>query len=136
MKPVNYLLLLAFVNFSVSQTQAIAAEQKPILSNNSTGKANTAFPQSANDNSAGLQKFDGSKLASVPKVTISSIEHITPAAREMADLAGISSLLQQLEQAQKSLSNNDGSLASVAKMQKLIYVRTKLNALIQAENVQ
>ncbi len=136
MKSVNYLLLLALFNFSAAQTNAIAEEQKPLINSTAAPKGNLALQQWASGANAGSQNLDGTRLASVPKVTISSIEHITPAAREMADLAGISALLQELELAQRNVSGSDTSLAGVAKIQKLIYVRTKLNALIQAENVQ
>jgi hypothetical protein len=63
---------------------------------------------------------------------------LSPAAREIADLAGITPILQELAVVQASMpqSNEDVSALAVTQRQKLIYLRNKLNFLIEDLNLQ
>lgn len=68
------------------------------------------------------------------------VSRLTPEARELADLGGITSLLQELENEQKAINaagkDKAISLPVLARRQKLIYIREKLNTMIQAINLQ
>jgi hypothetical protein len=76
--------------------------------------------------------------ADTPKLDLSSsnIGNLSPLAKEIADLSGITPILKQIEKEQKTAAKNDLSLESLAQKQRLIYLRGKLNALIQAINFQ
>ncbi|MBX9686141.1 MAG: hypothetical protein K2X27_05535 [Candidatus Obscuribacterales bacterium] len=60
---------------------------------------------------------------------------LSASAKEIADLAGITPLLTQLADEQK-IEAGGKSLESVIKRQKLLYLRSKINAIVQAANLQ
>lgn len=64
------------------------------------------------------------------------LESMVPTAKEIADLAGISPVLQEIIREQRSQLPETMSLAAISKRQKLIYLREKLNTLVQAMNLQ
>ena len=59
-----------------------------------------------------------------------------PNAQEIADLAGITPVMQEIETEQRTQPADPNSLAAISKKQKLIYLRQKLNTLVQALNLQ
>jgi hypothetical protein len=67
--------------------------------------------------------------------SITGVNSLTPAAHEIADLMGISPLLVQLIAAQK-VQSSDLTLVAVSNRQKLIYLREKINSLVQSANLQ
>lgn len=67
------------------------------------------------------------------------VETLTPQARELADLAGITPVIQDLDIEQKfcnAAKDKALSLPLLARRQKLMYLREKLNTMIQAANLQ
>lgn len=61
-------------------------------------------------------------------------QSFSPVAREMCDLSGVTPVLNDLKNAQQSVASDPASLAE--KKQRIIYIREKLNSLIQATNLQ
>lgn len=61
-------------------------------------------------------------------------EKFSPVAREMCNIAGVTPVLMELKNAQQSISADQSNLAE--KKQRIIYIREKLNSLIQATNLQ
>ncbi len=59
-------------------------------------------------------------------------------AHDLADIAGLSPVLRQLEAQQKLVANQSGqpTPALIAARQKLIYLRVKLNTIVQSLNLQ
>lgn len=64
-----------------------------------------------------------------------AFENLSPLAREIATLTGVAVELQKLQAAQ-SEQLNESSLQGEAKRQKLIYIRGKINSIVQAANLQ
>jgi hypothetical protein len=86
----------------------------------------------SNSSQANTLKADTSKL----DMSTASISNLSPLAKEIADLSGITPILKQIEKEQKTAQNNELSLQALAQNQRLIYLRGKLNALMQAINFQ
>lgn len=78
------------------------------------------------------------KLAQAGRSASGSEEKLNNLAREIADIAGLSSLLRELEQMQQEheVGLDSQSLKAVTQRQRLIYLREKLNTLVQALNLQ
>jgi hypothetical protein len=85
--------------------------------------------QNANQNTAAL-----------PKNADSIVATLTPHARELADLASITTLLNDLDEAQRNCAlaqkTAAGSVEDLTRKQRLLYIRTKLNTFVQATNLQ
>lgn len=68
---------------------------------------------------------------------IVALEKFTPSAKEIADLAGITPVLQDLQREQKApVTMSPLSLAALNRQQRIIYLHEKLNTLVQAINLQ
>ncbi|MBX9568256.1 MAG: hypothetical protein K2X77_05140 [Candidatus Obscuribacterales bacterium] len=61
-------------------------------------------------------------------------ENFSPVAREMCDLSGVTPVLNELKNAQQNAAAD--STNSIEKKQRIVYIREKLNSLIQATNLQ
>ncbi len=77
-------------------------------------------------------KADTAKL----DMTNSNISNLSPSAKEIADLAGISPLLAQLTKEQRAIQTNESALAVLEQKQRIIYLRGKLNAFTLAISAQ
>ena len=71
-----------------------------------------------------------------PERSPAATQNLSRSARELSDLSGITPILQTLEQEQSSPSLPTLSLEALAKRQKLIYLREKLNSTVSSANLQ
>ena len=101
------------------------------------------IPANADSNEARAQAVSNSSKSNTlnstvpnPAVTNWSINNLSPLAKEIADLAGISPILRELINEQNKTKSKELSLTLIAQRQKIIYLRNKLNALMQAINLQ
>lgn len=114
---------------SSPQSQSVKRPEKLVRATIDPGKGQLTIAQAG--------KRTQLKPAPIPPNPAASPGTLTVTAREIADLAGITPVLTELIDAQRSQLNTDQpSLASIAHRQKLIYLREKLNALVQAANLQ
>ena len=81
-------------------------------------------------------ELSGDGIASKTQADGPMVSNLSPAAREISDLAGITLILNQLDSEQKSVVASELSLQELAKRQKILYLRTKVNALVEAINLQ
>jgi hypothetical protein len=85
---------------------------------------------------------DGSETSTSPPAQPSLVKNLSPGAREIADIAGITPLLVHLEKTQAYISTlpdsetSETSLKSISAKQKLLYLRLALNTSIQSLNLQ
>jgi hypothetical protein len=86
----------------------------------------------SNSSQSNILKADTPKL----DTTNSNISNLSPLAKEMAELAGITPILAQLTKEQKAIQTNELSLLALEQKQRIIYLRGKVNAFMLAISAQ